>query len=389
MAHETQTAPVPAVGHMQQGRQPSAGRTPVLDGIAACSGDALDGEWTLGGDELSNVTRPRAPSASDELSFDFLAEELLDPNQEPISMQDENSAEFRVERVHKFVDGFNSGGVPGIMMVAHDIFHPDVILRDPNMGTFPPGDWDSVRDHWQSLMSSYDKLRVTLSDINSRVPDTITSQWHITGRHIGPSFGIEPTMRTVNLCGSATYKFRGGKMSEVEYSWSGISLLQQLLGLAGGLAMGLASGMWDWMKNRVGFGANSVPSTTSDDTVAFPASPTGSSRSQNSDMDVKQAQLPPVALTSDPAHDGAIVPSHGGDLGSYELERSLAEARNAEPWYECGYCGEQKPSLSTGADGRVRIRCACGGKHKDLKARMHANWKPYNAEARKGRYRYR
>ena len=26
----------------------------------------------------------------------------------------------------------------------------------------------------------------------------------------------------------------------------------------------------------------------------------------------------------------------------------------------------------------MRIRCACGGKHKDGKPRMHANWRPLN-----------
>ena len=70
--------------------------------------------------------------------------------------------------------------------------------------------------------------------------------------------------------------------------------------------------------------------------------------------------------------------------------------------YECGYCGRRKQSTSrgaapnvtmrvimsvtavvmltcvyacAGADGRVRHRCECGGKHADSKARMHANWK--------------
>eukprot|EP00656_Telonema_subtile_P041897 TRINITY_DN4722_c0_g1_i2.p1 TRINITY_DN4722_c0_g1~~TRINITY_DN4722_c0_g1_i2.p1 ORF type:complete len:326 (-),score=73.53 TRINITY_DN4722_c0_g1_i2:284-1261(-) len=44
------------------------------------------------------------------------------------------------------------------------------------------------------------------------------------------------------------------------------------------------------------------------------------------------------------------------------------------PLYQCGYCRSVKSSSSAGADGRVRIRCECGGKHKDGKARMHANW---------------
>jgi len=43
--------------------------------------------------------------------------------------------------------------------------------------------------------------------------------------------------------------------------------------------------------------------------------------------------------------------------------------------YQCGYCGERKISTSAGGDGRVRIRCECGGKHADNQPRMHAKWK--------------
>jgi len=42
--------------------------------------------------------------------------------------------------------------------------------------------------------------------------------------------------------------------------------------------------------------------------------------------------------------------------------------------YECGYCFTHKVSTSSGSDGRVRIRCECGGKHQDKVARMHAKW---------------
>lgn len=43
--------------------------------------------------------------------------------------------------------------------------------------------------------------------------------------------------------------------------------------------------------------------------------------------------------------------------------------------YKCGYCSICKTSTSHGADGETRIRCDCGGKHRDGKSRMHANWK--------------
>lgn len=42
--------------------------------------------------------------------------------------------------------------------------------------------------------------------------------------------------------------------------------------------------------------------------------------------------------------------------------------------YSCVYCGQIKVSASTGQDGRIRIRCECGGKRRDNSSRMHAMW---------------
>jgi len=42
--------------------------------------------------------------------------------------------------------------------------------------------------------------------------------------------------------------------------------------------------------------------------------------------------------------------------------------------FMCTYCNRKKSSASKGQDGRVRIRCECGGKHKDGEPRMHALW---------------
>lgn len=42
--------------------------------------------------------------------------------------------------------------------------------------------------------------------------------------------------------------------------------------------------------------------------------------------------------------------------------------------YQCGYCGSIKTSCSQSADGRVRIRCGCGGQHRDNRNRLHATW---------------
>jgi len=72
--------------------------------------------------------------------------------------------------------------------------------------------------------------------------------------------------------------------------------------------------------------------------------------------------------------------------GPSDLELTIASVRASEPWYACGYCGTRKASTSAGGDGRVRIRCECGGKHKDRKARMHANWRPCSPDAHRAVY---
>lgn len=50
--------------------------------------------------------------------------------------------------------------------------------------------------------------------------------------------------------------------------------------------------------------------------------------------------------------------------------------RGPEREFICGHCGRQKTSSSFCGDGRVRIRCECGGQHKDGVPRMHATWIP-------------
>ena len=61
-----------------------------------------------------------------------------------------------------------------------------------------------------------------------------------------------------------------------------------------------------------------------------------------------------------------------------EMRYNRAKAHNAlgsEQRYSCTYCSVVKTSASLCADGRVRIRCWCGGHRQDGQKRMHANWK--------------
>jgi len=129
---------------------------------AATSVSALDDEWNLGRQDSeqtlnANCSEPTAeePTRGRAQSDGFLIQELFSADFDTITAVDENSPEHRIAQVHKFVDSFNSGRVDGIMMVVHELFHEDVVLRDPNLGTYT-GDWNAIRDYWDGLMKSFD-----------------------------------------------------------------------------------------------------------------------------------------------------------------------------------------------------------------------------------------
>jgi len=75
------------------------------------------------------------------------------------------------------------------------------------------------------------------------------------------------------------------------------------------------------------------------------------------------------------AHKGIIKVRSCDDLTAVVEEKGEGQEEDFVE-YECGYCAVRKVSSSSGSDGRVRIRCECGGKHADGKARMHARWRP-------------
>ena len=56
----------------------------------------------------------------------------------------------------------------------------------------------------------------------------------------------------------------------------------------------------------------------------------------------------------------------------FDADGALASNLTEMIRYSCSYCGCVKASSSTGHDGRVRIRCDCGGKYADNSSRMHA-----------------
>jgi len=119
-------------------------------------------------------------------------------------------------------------------------------------------------------------------------------------------------------------------MCKVEWEWSGIALLEQLMGVAGAVVTGVVTGMWEVMKSMGKRALGKGGSESSDGTINDDGSPGRSSSTPGGSMHGTSSQQ--------------------ACLEQSMLERSIAMAREAEPWYVCGYCGVSKPSTSAGGD---------------------------------------
>lgn len=93
-------------------------------------------------------------------------------------------------------------------------------------------------------------------------------------------------------------------------------------------------------------------------------------------QEIRVKPTPTGVLPSPPAPaPAAALPKQPVHREGY-MRSKAHEAKGLEQDYQCGYCHHIRTSASACSDGRVRIRCACGGKHRDGNPRMHANWKP-------------
>ena len=79
-----------------------------------------------------------------------------------------------------------------------------------------------------------------------------------------------------------------------------------------------------------------------------------------------------MPLESSRAHKRKI--SEAGESTPTYHRAKAHKGRGCEQDYICSYCKKVKTSTSAGSDGRVRIRCECGGQRMDGKSRLHAAW---------------
>jgi steroid delta-isomerase-like uncharacterized protein len=60
--------------------------------------------------------------------------------------------------------------------------------------------------------------------------DTVVQRWTFRGTHEGTWFGVEPTGAEVEVGGTATHHFKGGRIVEHLADWDAMGMLQQLGG---------------------------------------------------------------------------------------------------------------------------------------------------------------
>lgn len=87
-----------------------------------------------------------------------------------------------------------------------------------------------------------------------------------------------------------------------------------------------------------------------------------------------------TAYTTEPAPSRGVTAQDFGDAPRRNMQDTCTLGPTAHAAYQCGYCGITKLSTSAGGDGRVRIRCDCGGRRLDGKPRMHAMWRAIQSE---------
>merc|ERR1711935_459478 len=92
-----------------------------------------------------------------------------------------------------------------------------------------------------------------------------------------------------------------------------------------------------------------------------------------------EATQPQLQVASNQSRDASFQPFMRSIEATEKFLNEASETCELGPSlytaYECGYCGQTKLTTAAGSgDGRVRIRCKCGGKRLDGEPRMHAMW---------------
>jgi len=284
---------------------------------------------------------------------------------------------------------------------------PSCTLSDPNFG-----DLDGI----DSCLQHYCDIAAALSDIAVVVNRTSTDNgqgsikvwWTLSAMHIGPILGIVASGNRFTISGTCTHQIEDGSILSTEWSWGAMGFMRQV-GLpsmpahqaqpavsARPTSGSLHDSDSEYTGSQSGAsGAASPDSFRMAEAMAeasveesldwFIENETGVGIDDIDIMDLLDGGELNFALPPPTAQQVKVEPQPNtclelvGLTGHKNLKREAPAHGDLVCLqyldYQCGYCKVVKVSTSTGGDGRVRIRCECGGKHQDGKPRMHAKWK--------------
>jgi len=271
-------------------------------------------------------------------------------------------------------------------------------VADPNFGDL--SGLEACMQHYSMIASVLDDITVSINRIEEPALNTVKVWWTMAAVMVAPVLGIQPNGMRFKISGVSTHRIDNGCIQSSEWSWDAVGFMAQ----AGRPQPQTSPG-----SSRANPNLQADPARDSDSEYngsSGNGSPLGSSLADewspqfpvepSDDFDILDLDLlGPELFQLPPCHNLSVKQEHcisdtvpavaDNALALCETQAKIGIKRDTPAHgdvvclqyleYECGYCKVRKVSTSTGGDGRVRIRCECGGKHSDGQPRMHAKWK--------------
>lgn len=101
---------------------------------------------------------------------------------------------------------------------------PDCIYHSPITGELRG---EAYRNYFASLLNAFPDGRLTMSDQIAE-DDKVAIRWRFTGTHEGPSMGLAPTGKQVDMTGISIVRIIDAKIVEAWEEWDNLGMMQQL-----------------------------------------------------------------------------------------------------------------------------------------------------------------
>jgi len=275
-------------------------------------------------------------------------------------------------------------------------------VNDPNFGDM--FGIDSCLQHYCNIAAALSDIAIVVNRTSTDSgQDRVKVWWTMSAVLSGSILGIPASHKRFTISGISTHIVRDGCIQSTDWSWDAVGFITQAGTLATAVPLDTHAphdSDSEYNGSQSGSLGNGSPSSVPmavpmENSLDAPAD--WFIKHEPEDIDIMQLldsesldfQLPPCHMQSVKMEHSSL-PLVEHDVSGQQLAAWTDEAakglKREQPAhgdvvclqyleYQCGYCKVNKVSTSTGGDGRVRIRCECGGKHQDGQPRMHAKWK--------------